>query len=246
MFSFNRFYEQLKIVLFHGTRKHGTMLLIFLLYFLLSHFNIFNHMTLSDKDPYSSFELITVLAAVLSSIEVFGRLRMVNSGINYLMLPATTLEKFLAAFLYTTIGTFLVYTLSFGVVHALIIGGNNLTSSVELAYSFPSAVELWNVFKTLLFIQSLFFLGSLVFKKSPLAMTLLVIISCILVFTFVMSWQFFHQITFDNNLLKPDEIGSLQAEDAFSMIKNALTIGSWILPFACWTAAYFRLKSTQI
>lgn len=246
MLSFNRFYEQLKIVLFHGTRMHSTMLLIFLLYFLLSHFNIFDHMALSNKDPYASFEFLTILAAVLSSIEAFGRLRLAQSGINYLMLPATTLEKFLAAFLYTTIGTFLVYTLSFGVVHTLVIGVGNLTGPIEIAYNFPTAIELWNVFKTLLFIQSLYFLGSLLFKKNPLAMTTLVIISCILLFSFIMSWVFFHQFGFDSNLLRQEMNAGLQAENSLLMMKNVLTIGSWILPFVCWTAAYFRLKSTQI
>ena len=246
MFSFNRFYEQLKIVLFHGTRIHSTMLLIFLLYFLLSHFSLFNHMTLSDKDPFASFEFLTVLAAVLSSIEVFARLRFVHSGMNYLMVPATSLEKYLAAFLYTTVGTFLVYTLSFGIIHGMVIGWHNVTSLDYISYNFPSVVELWDVFKTLLFVQSLYFLGALVFKKSPLALTTLVIISCVLTFSFIMSWSFFHQIGVDGNMLNSDHSVSLQASHSLLMFKNIFIIGSWILPFVCWILAYFRLKSTQI
>jgi hypothetical protein len=246
MFSFNRFYEQLKIVLFHGTRIHGTMLLIFLLYFLLSHFSVFNHMTLSNKDPFASFEFLTVLAAVLSSVEVFGRLRFVHSGMNYLMVPATSLEKYLAAFLYTTVGTFLVYTLSFGIIHGMVIGWHNVTSLDYIAYNFPSVVELWSVFKTLLFVQSLYFLGALVFKKSPLALTTLVIISCVLTFSFIMSWTFFHQAGFDASLHLSDNVVNMKASNSLLMFKNVFIVGSWVLPFVCWTLAYFRLKSTQI
>lgn len=246
MFSFNRFYEQLKIVLFHGTRIHGTMLLIFLLYFLLSHFNLFDHMSLSGKDPFVSFEFLTVLAAVLSSVEVFARLRYVHSGMNYLMVPATSLEKYLAAFLYTTIGTFVVYTLSFGIIHGMVIGWHNLTSLDYVAYNFPSVVELWSVFKTLLFVQSLYFLGALVFKKSPLALTTLVIICCVLVFSFIMSWTLYQQIDFDGNLLKSDHSIRFQASNSLQLFKDFFTVGSWALPFVCWTLAYFRLKSTQI
>lgn len=246
MFSFNRFFEQLKIVFFHGTRMHGTLLLIFLLYFLLSHFSLLDHMSLSNKDPFNSYEFLTVLAAVLSSIEAFGRLRFVHSGINYLMLPATTLEKFTAALLYSTIGTFLVYTLSFGMIHGIVIGLHNITSPAYMAFNFPTAIELWSVFKTMLFVQSLYFLGALVFRKSPLALTTLVIISSVLVMSFIMSWFFVHQTQVYGSMRTQDFWVNMKGSDSLMFIKNVIIIGSWALPFICWTASYFRLKSTQI
>lgn len=246
MFSFQRLFDQLKIVLFHGTRTNGTTLLVFSLMFLGSHYNLFNHLSLIERDPFIWFEFLTVLASMLTSIQVFRRLRSEQTGISYLMVPATSFEKFLAAFLYTTVGTFLIYLISFSLIHGLVIGINNLGAFVPVPYSFTSLFRFWAIFKTLLFVQSLYFLGSLLFKKNPLAMTSLVIFSCIVLVSMTMGWLFVSKAGMDIQLLDSEQTVNFQASGVLDEYKRFFIIGSWILPFVCWILAYFRLKSTQI
>lgn len=246
MFSFQRLFEQLKIVLFHGTRTNGTTLLVFSLMFLGSHYNLLNHLSLIERDPFIWFEFLTVLASILTSIQVFRQLRSEQTGISYFMVPATSFEKFLAAFLYTTIGTFLIYLISFSLIHGLVIGINNLSASVPVPYTFTSLFKFWAIFKTLLFVQSLYFLGALLFKKNSLAMTSLVIFSCIVLVSITLGWLFVSNVGINTQQLNSEQSFNIQASGMLEEYKRFFIICSWVIPFVCWTLAYFRLKSTQI
>jgi len=113
MISTQRINEQFKIVALHTAGKQALFLLVFLLFFVYSHFNRFNSSSLINQNFFSSFGFLVTLASILYSIAVFDRLRSRHAGLYYLMVPATAFEKFVVSLIYTTVIIFLVYTLSF-------------------------------------------------------------------------------------------------------------------------------------
>ncbi|MDP4278625.1 MAG: hypothetical protein Q8914_13450 [Bacteroidota bacterium] len=257
MFSFNRFSQQFKIILYQNAHRHSIYLLIFAIYMLFKNFryaesfsflNGFSGITGNLSVSFESFCFIVTLIAIIHSVEVFGQLRSTSSGISYLMLPATIFEKYAAAWIYTTIVTFLVYLSTYYLIHIVTISAFNLFSSSGIAYSLPTLSQLWDSMKDLFFFQSLFFLGAVVFRKNPVGKTIVSILICMVVLSIIYIVFLHHMATeqaayWNSSMNLSFNMNNLPGNEA---IKEILRICSWLLPFACWTGAYYKLKSLQI
>jgi hypothetical protein len=256
MFSYNRFSEQFKILLYQNYRRHGMILLIFVLYLLFIHYEFIETGTNAGDKLFNGFGFCVTLAALFHSIDAFGKLRTTNSGIYYLMVPATIFEKYLAALLYSSIVTFIVYLSTFCFVHLLTISVFNLFSPVDLAYAFPNLNTIWEILKDMFFFQSLYFFGSILFRKNPFAKTTLIIVGSIVLVSIISGLilknsgfgadvNFSHTYSF-NGPMDGNFMDTFPMFDNFKLVIDTLIVGSWILPFLCWTAAFFRLKTVQI
>lgn len=259
MFSFNRFLEQFKILIYQNYKRHGIFLLIFMLYMVYVHIKFFFNPAEPVDYPFNNFTFFVSLAAVFFSIDTFSKLRSsTSSGINYIMLPATTFEKFFSAWIYSTIATFIVFLFAymFTNVFSIIIG--NSLSQVTLSMYFPNPEKIWDSLKDMFFFQSLYFLGALIFKKNPFAKTTLVIfgflvlvslISSIIIGSSLKGSSGFFNNNFNftfNGSMSDYTINGVPMDIFFENVKNIIIVCLYILPFACWTGAYFRLKNIQI
>jgi hypothetical protein len=174
------------------------------------------------------------------------------------MLPATTLEKFFSAWLYSTIVTFIVFLFIYTITNVLSILIGNTFSHVTLSMYFPNPEKIWDSLKDMFFFQSLYFLGALIFKKNPFAKTTLVIFGFLVLVSLISGIIIGNSIKgssgfFNNNFnfsfngsMSDYTVNGVPMEVFFESLKNIIVICLYILPFACWTGAYFRLKNIQI
>lgn len=248
MFSFKRLSTQFRVLLGQYATRHGVALLAMLLYFTFTHFRFVPNLVLNDNNPFNNFFNLATIAAIALSLDLFRVLRSRTAGIYYQMTPATVTEKWLAALLYSTVFSLAVCFVAFWLVHALIITGANLFSPVDYAYQFPEWFNAWDNLKSLLFFQSLFFVGAVVFKKSPFLKTLLVIAGTLVLFSLVMGLVIKHQMQVTSISMTFDSqkgIRGFEYLDQFETLVKTLSVLSWVLPFGCWAGAWYRLKTIQ-
>jgi hypothetical protein len=259
MFSFKRFYEQFKILVYQNFNRHGVFLLIYVLYLVFVHFKYFNTSGNSADYPFESFGFIISLAGIFFSIDVFGKLRTsTGSGITYMMTPATIFEKFFSALIYSTIVVFIVFFITYLFVNFVAITTGNIIQTTHLPYYFPDLHKIWSVLSDMLFFQSLYFLGSVFFRKNPFGKTTAVIAGFIVIVSLISAFilkhsiqgsnEFFHNnFTFNFNGSMDDyTINGVPMDIFFENVKNVIIVCAYILPVACWTASYFRLKKLEI
>ena len=257
MFSFKRFSEQFKINVIQNARRHGMYILALGLLFIYANYNYFQSGGSDSKDIFNSAGFIIIFISIFHSIDVFGKLRRTDSGIHYLMMPASTTDKYLAAWLYSTLFTFVVYLITFYAIHSLaMILGNSITG-LSLPYQFLDSKGLWNVLKLMLFYQAFYFLGALVFRKNPFIKTTAVLIGCNIVIgiigVYLVKHYFADFLPVNNNTVNVnmadwinDRKNGLNLPEEIKYYVNIAKYFLYMIPFICWSAAYLKLKKTEI
>lgn len=165
----------------------------------------------------------------------------------YLTLPATTSEKLFSNWLITS----LVYIIVANLVLMLVILIPNLIGmllwSLPLNVFNPLGSENIRVMSIYMVIHSIFFLGSLAFRKNNMLKTILslfVISMTINVILIFFAWIFFGQIGFH---IEPDTVNSgLQTIITQTLPKVAeIIFYALIIPF-CLLVSYFKLKEREV
>lgn len=192
-------------------------------------------------------------------------------AIQYLLLPASTLEKLLSGILYAVILFFVSYTIIFYIVDFTMVklsysvgsaravrehlGPVRAESIVNVFFAAKGGAENFLIYFLLAYfgIQSIFLLGSIYFVKNNYIKTL---ISGLIVFLFLMF--FVHKIlgsfTPNGGFVKPftvywifdDAKGelSVQLPEWFSEI--LILLAKYTLAPCLWVVAYFRLKEKEV
>jgi len=257
MFSYKRFSEQFKINLFQNAFRHGMFLLIVCLGLIIIHYRFFHSGAPSHQDLFDSAGFVLCLMSIINSIDVFSKLRRTDSGIQYMMMPANTLEKYSAAWLYSTLFTFLVYLVAYYIIHFLSISVGNMITGYGASYQSMDLSRLWELFTGTMFVQSIYFLGSVYYRKNPFVKTTAVVFGCIVVISIISSYilklylensginfnssGFTWNITTNNNLML-----DLPGSDFSTNLVEILKVILYLIPFGCWTAAFFKLKKLEI
>lgn len=173
MFSIARFSEQFRILVRQNLNRHGLVLGIFVLlqmFVQVLYFNGFGGM--DEKSFYKIAMFLSIILCVLACQDVFNRLRNTPSGIQYLMTPASMTEKYAASWVYSALFIFLVVQSAFVVFQLIGMSIGNLITGMGSGYGIPEWIDIWDIFKAVLLTHSIFFLGSLVFKKNPIIKTI--------------------------------------------------------------------------
>jgi hypothetical protein len=255
MLSLKRLYNQFKILYYQYASRHLTLLLILLACFLVSHFNLFDGIKLSNTNPAELLSFFTIVAVITHSLDVFSKLRGNKSGIYYLMTPATIAEKYTVSFIYSTIVTILVYLVAFNLVHLLIISIHNLFNTYyDAPYHFTSQTDLLKMLRLILFLQPLYFLGSVLFHKNPFLKTSAITVGFFIVLSIVIGMIISHYTAADNTYvsLRMNHPAGFDIMDGLKQFKELKTLyhtlqtAFWVIPFICWIASYFRLKTIQV
>lgn len=262
MFSFKRFSEQFKINILQNAHRHGLFLLIVSLFLIIKYYHYFNHFNyggfegFEGRNMLSSALFVTSIMSIIVSIDIFKKLSITNYGIHYLMIPASTLEKYLAAWLYSTLFTFVIYITLYYIIHLLSMFVGNLITGLNLPYQHFSLSQLWEYFTKMMFIQSFYFLGAILFKKNSFVKTTACIFGCVIILIIIGSYviTFNHALDLslfninststDNNVTN-NTINGLNPE-VIEHYKDMIEIILYIIPFICWSAAYIKLKRAEI
>jgi hypothetical protein len=184
-------------------------------------------------------------------------------GIDYLLLPASHLEKFLTTLLITTVGFLLVYHIAFGA--ATFIGVGIVSLSKEKHVYNESYTDLGHdltiIYHWWFMCQAIILLGSAYFPKYSIVKTLFALFIAILLvaavnaafmnilfFGHLAHWAasapFFGVAVTDQPLVESHR--SIFLESPKWLLNPLYFAWRFILPPALWVLAYFRLKDKEI
>jgi len=258
MFSFKRFSEQFRINILQNAFRHGMFLLIICLFLIINHFEYFHLGGFAGKDMLGSALYVVSIMSIITSIDMFRKLSRTDSGIHYLMAPASTLEKYLAAWIYSTLFTFIVYIALYCIVHTLSMLIGNLLTGLNLPYQHFELSQLWEYFIKMMFIQSIYFLGAILFKKNSFVKTTATLFGCGILISIIGSYMvkhFFEASCFNlSDSVSVNIDGSLDNEfvngssipETFKYYGHIIKTIIYVIPFICWSTAYIKLKNTEI
>jgi hypothetical protein len=203
------------------------------------------------------------LGGAIFASQYFRDLGSKSKGINYLMTPASILEKFLCSLLYGIVMLFIVLTLAFYFVDVIIISVSNMINE-SLGKPLPRS-EVANVFVAhksnkdlpaylflaFLAIQSFFLLGSVYFKNYSFIKTAIAFFILFIVFVSIEGY-------FQRNILRGGFINHVReyrvlSDAPYRLVKlptwlSGVTFGllKYALPPIFWCTTYFRLKEKEI
>ncbi len=245
------------------SRRHGVILMIFTLWIIFKHFLFFKFGNGSDVmnnkmaiDAIASPDFIFLVIAILISTDVFTKLRSSVGGIHYLMMPSNTVDKFSAAWIYSTLFTFITITLTYNLTHILCMFTGNLIYDMNAPVNIQSWTAITNLFWGVMFFQSLYFLGSAYFKKNPVGKTTLMIFGVMIVLGLTATYIFehinkdsFHFTNTNINIQNMGDLEQLMNQDIPQLWKTMFRIVQIIFyatPFVCWSGAYLALKNKEV
>ena len=185
---------------------------------------------------------------VIASSRAFRELHDKTRNEAYLLIPASAIEKTVTRLLTVTIGL-AVYLLIFTtVVSFLVEGVFRLLPGTGYGLFNPLDAQLWPLITGYFFLQSFFFLGSAWFRKRHFIKTSLVItlvgIGFALFAFLTLRLVFAPADMADLEGLVARAAGSYQG--LLRTLEALRTIFAIVLPLACWTIAWLRVRETQV
>ena len=170
-------------------------------------------------------------------------------GSNFLLVPASTFEKFLCSLLFTAVLFFIVFTSAFYLVDVLMVSIANSLPGIDLPEAKATVINIFDIspfssddnttlnFLLIFFsIQSIFLLGSVYFKKYNFIKT---IISGFIIWfiLFLLTYFFYHQFFPEGN-----DQGAPLPKWLGTLLKSVIYAIAPLL----WIVTYYRLKQKQV
>lgn len=197
------------------------------------------------------------VTGILISGMAFSDFRNKEKTMSYLMIPATSLEKFLSILLLVTVGFVLVYTSVFGVfnlLNSLII--SSISDSLSLAFFNPFNSYVWITIAVFIPIQSVFLAGAATFQKIPIFYTALYFFIFMLIYgaiAFILIRYYTGGLSFtgigDNDNIVFSSTNGLPSEmsiENISSIKAFKFFFTYLLAPIFWVVAWFKLKEKEV
>lgn len=230
----------------------GTIASIVVVLFILASWTSDPGESLTDFHGSLFLNFLLIGGYVVSSV-AFTQMHEPTKGIHYMMLPGSTVEKYLARLLLTSIGwsalVLVVYTAATVVATAIATPIFSQTPGVFL----PIGREVWSGVASYLVSQSIFLFGSIYFKKTAFFKTVLVVWATAMVLGLV--YALAARIAF-----APAFVGLFEAQNFESVFQmNPATeqlldtlgtvgrVAGWaVTPLFFWTVGLLRLRETEV
>jgi len=258
-FNFNRFLLVLQRDLFENIKSalFGILTVLSIFSFILLMTTFDTNQTILTEFGNRLYLIEFWFIGIFFSGMAFKEFRNKEKSMAYLMLPASSLEKFLSTLFLTTIGFFISYTLFFGIFNLLnmgIISSFSETLSLELYNPFNQNV--WSSIMVFIPVQAIFLAGATTFKKVPLFYTVLYFFLFMLVYGFVASLllKFYTgkvsigSIGDNNGIIyynSGDELSRSDINDILS-IQTFMFFLSYLLAPIFWVIAWFKIKEKEV
>lgn len=168
----------------------------------------------------------------------------------WLMLPASTAEKFFAKGLMSIAFPF-VLVIFFSVASVFIEGLLTLTARIPFMPFSPFFPEVWEMVAHALIAQSVFLLGGVFFRKAHFSKTILtlgIILIGLSMIAAVTTFLIFQPVILSNGVTVYGfgRNVNLLSDSDFSLLKTFATAFYWgILPLFCWITSYIRVEEVQ-
>ena len=200
------------------------------------------------------------LGGLIFTSRAFLELRHPLSTQNYLLIPASFEEKFLARYLLSSVGYLVASHLGYLLIQLISEGLNQLILGRTNAIFFIHSVHHLEILAAYLTFQSLFFAGAVYYRKYSLIKTWLSVMALffiLTVFGFLVFRLFFHgyfhgmqpreavMLTFARMGITGDlTIAIYPLKIAFNWVSKIWFWG--VMPVAALAFAYFRLRETEV
>ncbi len=194
------------------------------------------------------FAVMLFVWGAIASSRAFRELHDKSRNEAYLLIPASMVEKTVARLLATTVGLAIYLLIFTTVVSVVVTGLLFLIPGSGAGFFNPLDPAVLPLIAGYLFLQSFFFLGAAWFRrrhfiKTTLILTLAGITSIVLLLLTV-------NIAFSPaDIANPDSIAELATGSHRSLMPLFRTLGkifAILLPIACWTIAWLRVRETQV
>lgn len=204
----------------------------------------------------SLFANILLIGGFVVSSVAFSDLNDPKNGIHYLMLPGSTVEKYLAKLLLTSVGWTVAVTVIYTVASALGAAIASIAFAQHPGVFVPADRSAWNTIAGYLVTQSIFLFGSVYFRKVAFLKVVLGAIG--VAFSLGLIYLLAARVIFADAFVG---LLSVQAEEWEQMVRvtspNAdaffRTLGvigdvfTWaVMPIFFWIAGFMRLRETEV
>lgn len=246
-YSLQRVINHIKrdLFLLKGTLVTGISIAIGILFLLLL-LNMVWDKELSTNEFSGIFGFIYFILGIVLTFSIFKEIHNQSSNQLYLSLPISPIERLTAIWLTTT----LVYTLVFSILgfvigeFAIVFG--SLFLGADYTPLVPFSENYWGVVKTYLFIQPLFMLGAISFKKNRIGKTILCFV-ILAIFFAVFNMMFYGLLNYDYAVFDNEPLGT----EAMEKARNEFSLGGkWLLMLILGPimllATYFKLVEKEV
>jgi hypothetical protein len=271
-FSFQRFILLLGKHWSENKKRYGLSVLAYMgMLFMWFGFIILT----DEKDPMAeglqqvSYLFPLLVAGAVYASQFYSALASGPKAIAYLMVPASSFEKLLCGILYSIVAFFIVYTLAFYLVDAIVIalvntahpsytvaGNGAMPQSARVAHLFvskdtPGPHMNLHFFFLFVLVQATYLLGSVYFARYSLIKTAISSFVILMLF-FLVIYLFTSSVLphggyYDLTSFRIFEGGRTvlvqTPEWLGTLVRCMLTYG---LPSFLWAVTYFRLKEKQV
>jgi hypothetical protein len=247
-FSVNRFLYLLRLEVFRSRKGIVmTMVIIFGVSFfmgMLMNLSVEPAMDVFDHREGFGFTLI-MGGFVLSSLAFHG-LRNSLSRYQYLMLPVSALERFLAMWLLTTIGWVIVFTVIFTVYTVLAnFLGQLLFSHVKFAPFNPISAQSAAVTQYYFVTQGVFLAGAAKFRAYVFP-RMLVVFTILGIAIGTSGYLFLKDVFILNDYCEGGDCNILEMMESHRIWDIARFLFWWVLAPLSWLITYFGLKDQEV
>ncbi|MCL2727415.1 MAG: hypothetical protein FWD56_03435 [Bacteroidales bacterium] len=209
----------------------------------------------SDASTSSLFTLILILGGMRFTARIFHEIHQPASGMHFLHIPASRLEKFLlngvlTLLFYPVVCLLLYYggTL-FGNLIAPVVPSFLNYPVIDVSSIIPAAY-LKKMIPQYLICQATFFAGSLFFKKHPTTKTLILFTSFFLavgvIQLIVIKFLWGDIDPMQNGAIVINSIDLFQAIESSSLLTGIKYISIAFVTAFFWFVAYFKFKEKQV
>ncbi|MDP2037440.1 MAG: hypothetical protein Q8L04_08655 [Ignavibacteria bacterium] len=210
---------------------------------------------------YNSYPVVVLIYCVVVTAFIFHDLNLPDKEIDYLMLPSFSLEKYLTKFLLTTIGFgFLAgFALSINTMQVNFLNGGRYPTN----YSKIIEPNYWKYLHGYLIIHSVFFFGSVYFRKMELAKTILSIISLLTILYFftqflreiglvdLMKLKEYLAIGYSGFNNEQNQVPTIQSINKLRGVYSEVeSISKWVISYLApplfWIMGFVRLREIEV
>ncbi len=258
-FNFQRFFLVLKRDLLENGRSalFGllTVISIFSFILLMTTFDT-NQIILNQFNKHMFFIAFYILAVFYSGM-AFSDFRNKEKTMSYLMLPASSLEKFLSILLLSTIGFIISFIVVFGLFNILNMGIiSSFSGDLSLDFYNPINRNLLTNIAIILPIQSVFLVGAVKFQRLPIFYTALYFFLFLLIYGFLSTivLKFYTgSMSFDglgdNNSFRFQYSDGSFGEKTIGQVlsvQSFIFFVKYLLAPIFWVVAWFKLKEKEV
>jgi hypothetical protein len=214
---------------------------------------------------HRNFVLIVLfISGILTSVRLNKELLTVSSGMHYLLIPATHLEKLITNIILNTIYHFIMILVSYTLGNLLVSFVYHFILKMEIPvnwdlFQVTSPVNIngmlevtihtvfWSVLGMFAMSQAIFMLGSLYFRHNAIPKTIFSIagIGLVLFIIQLLLFKTLWDVKYISNAILPAFV-MFSESNIPPLISNVFLIGTYLmLPFL-WIVSYFRLSEKQI